>query len=105
MSAIVDNIIKRLEGISPDVVKATKVIEQKLIEYCKSLGSNDPMPVRLVAIQTEDISDEEVEMQCIEYIMKQGASLKEAEEFATTVKETFDNMDARAGIKKERLLN
>jgi len=78
-----ENITDRIRRINPKAIGLLREIEKKFMEE-----TGEPLNA---AILTEDMTPEEEQLVIVEYYMRQGASIKQAEELA---KETLGVLKA-----------
>jgi|GEM_PF-1217897 len=90
VSAYYDNMLDRLKETDPEFVKVIETVEEGLRRFHKALGVDYNNPYRVIV--TEDTTEEEAEMQCIECFLKQGATIEEAERYAKEWMEIFNEI-------------
>lgn len=108
MSAYADNIIENLKKTDPVFANFIEFVIATIERGYESIGLAPPPNLRSgIIVKTEEMTKEEVEMQCIEYFLRQGMPLKEAEkethEYLKKTEDAFDQLDAPVEAKKERL--
>jgi hypothetical protein len=91
MSATYENILEKLKKSDPNFIRAMDVIEEGIKKFYETLRVQPPIPVRIIF--TEDMTEEEKEIQYIEYYMKyEGLTIEEAEQKAKEMVAMFNTI-------------
>ena len=94
ISATQDKILKKLKRERPEIMHTIEQVHEAVNAVYEKSGM-PKQPLSFGVIVTDDMTEEEEKMAHIEYYLKQGYSIDEAEklaeDFMEKVKEIFDN--------------